>query len=279
MNAAQRADIEVTATAPFALSSRAQASGVRLVTFPHLPSTNEEAIRLARGGEKGPLWLVTDCQTSGRGRRQRPWASSRGNLASTFLYTADIAPAAASTLGFVAGVALVEALNDLCSPKVHADQSFRLKWPNDVLREGAKLAGILIEAEQIAPTQLAIAVGIGVNIVSAPHDVPYPATALKQVLPELDAPHLFEALSARWQENFAVWDHARGFDAIRTRWLAHATGLGAPVRIEIGSSIIEGVFETIDRDGRLIVRGENGARTPISAGDVYFGTAASARRM
>ena len=266
---------------PFALGPRAVSAGYRLVSFDRTGSTNAEAMARAREGEYGPIWLVTSEQTAGRGRRHRPWIAPRGNLASSILEVIDVSPAVAATLGFAAGLALATALQ-----KVSIEASlrsagsdhmnYRLKWPNDVLAGGHKLAGILLEAEAVADNRLAVVVGIGTNVVAAPEGTPTPATSLRALGVDISAGELFTALSDTWAQFRGIWDNGRGFGEIRRLWLERAHGLGAPVAIQAGGARIEGTFDTIDEQGCLIVRQADGKRVPISAGDVYFGSAASA---
>jgi BirA family biotin operon repressor/biotin-[acetyl-CoA-carboxylase] ligase len=151
-----------------------------------------------------------------------------------------------------------------------------LKWPNDVLAKGAKLTGILLEAEQVA-AGLAVVVGIGTNIVGAPTGTPTPATSLRALGIEVSAEDVFTALSDSWAEYIGIWDKGRGFGEIRRAWLARAAGLGQPVAITTGNAIIEGTFDTIDDQGCMVVRTTEGRLVPITAGDVYFGSAATAR--
>jgi BirA family biotin operon repressor/biotin-[acetyl-CoA-carboxylase] ligase len=227
-------------------------------------------LKRVRAGEQGPLWLATAHQTAGHGRRQRPWISPPGNLACSVIETLTTDHAGAATLGFAAGLALETALRQVSGDAA----SFRLKWPNDVLADNEKLAGILIEAEPITKG-LAAVVGMGVNVVAAPDGTSYPATSLKALGVATDAETLFAALTDAWAEWFAVWDHGRGFGAIRTQWLARAAGLAAAIQVRQGERVIDGVFETIDEAGRLVVS-HNGEATKIAAGDVYFGAAMSA---
>jgi len=153
---------------------------------------------------------------------------------------------------------------------------FSLKWPNDVLAGQRKLAGILLEAESVAGGHLAVVVGIGTNIVAAPEGTPTPATSLAALGINIGAQELFATLSDAWAEFRGIWDNGRGFGEIRRLWLARAAGLGQPVAIHTGGSTVEGIFDTIDETGCMIVRTADGKRIPISAGDVYFGSAASA---
>ena len=153
---------------------------------------------------------------------------------------------------------------------------FSLKWPNDVLAGQRKLAGILLEAEAMADKRLAVVVGIGTNVVAAPEGTPTPATSLAALGVHIDAEGLFAVLSDAWAEFRGIWDDGRGFSDIRRLWLERATGLGQPVSIQAGAATVAGTFDTIDATGCMIVRTPEGKRVPISAGDVYFGQAASA---
>lgn len=263
----------------FALGPRAAGRGYRLEAFESIGSTNAEALTRARNGERGPLWLVTDKQTAGRGRRQRVWVSPPGNLAATILETTSVPPTVAATLGFAAGLALESALKAVSMESVMrsggmAQANFLLKWPNDVLANRDKLAGILLEAETI-DGRLSVAVGMGTNIVSAPEGTPYPATSLSALGIAANAGDLFMALSESWAELRGIWDDGKNFSEIRRRWLASAAGLGEHVSIQSGTSTVEGIFETIDDAGCMILAARDGKRVPIAAGDVYFGSVKS----
>jgi BirA family biotin operon repressor/biotin-[acetyl-CoA-carboxylase] ligase len=265
----------------FSLGSRAVSAGYRLAAFDHIGSTNAEALARARDGERGPIWFVTSEQTAGRGRRHRAWIAPRGNLASSVLEVIDVSPSSAATLGFAAGLALEAALQKL---SIEAslrsagsdDMKFSLKWPNDVLAGRQKLAGILLEAETVADNRLAVVVGIGTNVVAAPEGTPTPATSLAALGVHIGAEELFATLSDSWAEFRGIWDAGRGFGEIRRLWLERAAGLGQPVAIQTGSSTIQGTFDTLDETGCMVIRTADGKRVPISAGDVYFGSAASA---
>jgi BirA family transcriptional regulator, biotin operon repressor / biotin---[acetyl-CoA-carboxylase] ligase len=265
----------------FLLGPRAVSAGYRLAAFDHIGSTNAEAMLRAREGERGPIWFVTSEQTAGRGRRHRPWIAPRGNLASSVLEVIDVSPAVAATLGFAAGLALEAALQKVSIEaslrSAGSDEmKFSLKWPNDVLAGRQKLAGILLEAEAVADERLAVVVGIGTNVVAAPEGTPTPATSLAALGVHIGAEELFATLSDAWAEFRGIWDHGRGFGEIRRLWLERAAGLGQPVAVRTSGAPVEGTFDTIDETGCLIVRTSGGQRVPISAGDVYFGSAASA---
>ena len=273
----------------FALGPKAEATGCRLTVFDEIGSTNAEALALAAAGDTGNHWLVTDRQTAGRGRRGRPWETPRGNLAATHLSVLDCPPAVGATLGFVAGLSLDEALRrltpglgvatvlDWAEAAGESTDRLRLMWPNDLLLDGKKLAGILLEASPLGDGRVAIATGIGVNVVSAPAGLPYPAVAMAELGSAIAAAELFAALSDAWASYSRIWDQGRGFDVIRRSWLARAAGLGADVAVTVGGEVLAGVFETIDAEGRLVIRGHDGRRREVAAGEVHFGVAATVR--
>ena len=262
------------------LGPKAASAGYRLAAFDRIGSTNAEALSHARKGEQGPIWFVTTEQTAGRGRRQRAWTAPRGNLASSILEVMDVSPGVAATLGFAAGLSLESAIERL-SREANLRRAgghalkFALKWPNDVMAERQKLAGILLEAEAVAGDRLAVVVGIGTNVVAAPEGTPTPATSLAALGVHVRAEELFASLSDAWVEFRGIWDNGRGFAAIRRLWLERAFGLGERIAIQTGTVTVDGTFDTIDETGCLIVRTAEGKRMPIAAGEVYFGAAAS----
>lgn len=264
----------------FTLGSQAITAGYKLAAFDQIGSTNVEAMSRARDGERGPMWFVTSEQTAGRGRRQRAWIAPRGNLASSILEVMDIQPAVAATLGFAAGLAQATALQKASIEAAMrlgpSAPKYMLKWPNDVLADGKKLVGISLEAEAIGGS-LAVVVGIGTNVVAAPEGTPTPAVSLAALGVQISAEELFAAMSDSWVEHFGIWDNGRGFADIRRLWLERAAGLGGNVAIQTGNATIEGIFDTVDDMGCLIVRTADGRCLPIAAGDVFFGTAASVR--
>lgn len=252
----------------FALGPQARSAGYAVVSLETAGSTNVEAMAHLKSGGSSPVWFVTDHQVSGRGRRNRAWMSIKGNLAATVGEAIDVAPAQAATLGFAAGAALAAALQKFGVPA-------KLKWPNDVLLDGAKLSGILLEAEAISDGRLAIVVGIGVNVVAAPQGLPYAAASLREAGYAVSAAEVFEALAENWSEMRLLWDNGQGMPALRQRWLAHAAGIGGQVTIQIGGRTVSGIFETIDETGHMIVMTDEGRRMPIASGEVFFGDAAS----
>jgi BirA family biotin operon repressor/biotin-[acetyl-CoA-carboxylase] ligase len=243
--------------------------GVRLVVHDEIDSTNEEAKRLLLAGERGPLWIVAGKQSQGRGRLGRGWESPPGNLYATLLLS-EVGPLQkAPQLGFVASVAAIEALISATG----LSGRLALKWPNDILLDGAKLAGILLEA---APTPIMGAegvsaiIGFGVNCASAPKNTPYPAISLMDCgFAALSAPMLFSFLSDAMVSSLDLWESEAGFQAVRTRWLSRAAGLGENIKVALANETIEGRFKTIDGSGRLIILTHLGERV-VEAGDVFL---------
>jgi BirA family biotin operon repressor/biotin-[acetyl-CoA-carboxylase] ligase len=236
----------------------------RFAHFVELGSTNDEAMARARAGDAGRLWISAERQTSGRGRQSRPWSSPSGNLYASLLLIDPSPQALAPQLGFVAGVALIDALRT-----VSPDVPVALKWPNDVLSNGAKLAGILLEGSSLSSGSFACVIGCGVNCAAHPDNLSYAATDLAARGAVVDAGALLAALSASFASWLDVWSAGNNFAAIREAWLARAAGLGGPVRARPPTGEIEGIFETIEETGRLVLRGPNG-RVTIDAGDVFL---------
>ncbi|MET3925328.1 biotin--[acetyl-CoA-carboxylase] ligase [Devosia sp. 2618] len=272
----------------FALGPKARAAGYRLRGYDSVGSTNSEALDAAAAGDVGGIWFAARQQTAGRGRRGRPWVNPPGNLAATLLIVPDADPTSVATLGFVAGVSLSAALSAILPGgivKVGIDGAdsaggegrIALKWPNDVLADGAKLAGILLEANKLPDGHHAIAIGIGVNVLAAPTGLPYPATSLKDLGAIRTAEDVFEALSDAWVDAFGLWNDGHGISEVLRRWRGSAAGIGAEVAVNQNGEVLRGIFETIDDAGRLIVRADDNRRIAISAGDVHFGATASAR--
>jgi BirA family biotin operon repressor/biotin-[acetyl-CoA-carboxylase] ligase len=272
--------------ASFALGPGAISRGYRVFSYDEIGSTSSEAVRAAESGDVGDVWFASLRQTAGRGRRGRVWETPSGNLAASLMVVPDGDPALAATLGFVAGVALNRALGAVLPAglvKTGIDGAdgpggrIALKWPNDLLADGAKLAGMLLESAKRPDGRSAVVIGIGVNVISAPSGLPYPATSLRDLGVAISAETIFAALSDEWVAAYELWDNGRNVPAILSLWRGAAAGIGAEVAVSRDDGIVRGIFETIDDTGRLIVRANDNSRIAISAGDVHFGVTASAR--
>ncbi len=260
MNGSDRAP----AAAPLAIA------GWRVVRHTKLGSTSDEARRLALSGDAGRLWILADEQSAGRGRQGRVWSSPPGNLYASALLLAPCEIVIAPQIGFVAGVALRRAVADLGASEV------RLKWPNDLVLDGAKLAGLLVEGVTVPGGAFAASVGFGVNLASSPRGLAYPTTDLRRALGrDVSVQVLFEALAARFDEALARWARGAGFAAIREAWLGSAAGLGGPIRVSDPRGAREGVFEGLDAQGRLLLRAR-GAIDAIESADLTLISSSSA---
>jgi BirA family biotin operon repressor/biotin-[acetyl-CoA-carboxylase] ligase len=228
-------------------------------------STNSLARERAVAGERGPVWLAAKRQSSGRGRRGRAWTGLEGNLFATGLYTLQCEPARAAELSFAAALAVAA----VCDRALGDPQRARVKWPNDVLVDGRKVSGILLESGQAPGGGLWLAVGIGINLVAHPEDAERPATSLAAAggALERDAAldvlvEAFETLRQRWLKD--------GFGPVRDGWLARAHGLGERCEARLEGETVTGVFADLAPDGSLRMDLDNGGRRYISAGDVFF---------
>ena len=233
--------------------------GYRLIRHAELDSTSSEARRLAEAGEAGPVWIIADRQTAGRGRRGRAWETATGNLAATLLLRPAVPPAIIGQLSFAAALAVAETASHFAP-----GAAITIKWPNDVLAQGRKLAGILLEA---GPNWLAI--GIGINLAQFPQGTEFPATSLAQlgIAPPSSAEAL-TILAARLAHWYDAWMQD-GFEPLRAAWLMRAQGLGGPIRARLPAETRIGVFDGIDQSGALLLN-EQGQVRAIAAGEVFF---------
>ena len=237
---------------------------MRIEVFDALDSTNEDAKRRALAGERGPLWIVARAQSAGRGRRGRAWTSAQGNLFATGLFTLEAGPAQAAQLSFAAALAV----GDMAASVIGPD-AVRLKWPNDVLVEGEKLAGILLESGSAPGGGLWLAVGIGVNLAHHPEDAERPATDLSVHGGGLSPDEAVRTLAQRFEHWRGVWAR-QGFAPIREAWLARAWGLGERCTARLDGETLQGVFADLSEDGSLRLDLNDGRRRLVSAGDVFF---------
>ncbi len=236
--------------------------GYGLKRYDEIDSTNEEARRLAAAGEVGPLWLTATRQTAGRGRRGRSWEMAEGNLAATLLLRPDRPQGEWAQLSFVIAIAAADTMAGFANARI------ALKWPNDVLADGKKLAGILLETAN-GPSP-ALAIGIGVNLAHHPEGTEFPAISLAALgakIPSTD--DALAALAASFVKWYEIW-RAQGFDAIRQAWLARAAGLGSRIRARLATEERSGMFEGIDENGALLLNEGFGRASVLPAADIFF---------
>ncbi|MCK0195635.1 biotin--[acetyl-CoA-carboxylase] ligase [Ancylobacter sp. 6x-1] len=221
---------------------------------------------MARAGGTHPLWVVADRQTEGRGRRGRPWSSPAGNLYASLLLVDAGLPARLPQLCFAASLALYDAVRAITGID---PLRIGLKWPNDVMIDGAKLAGILLEGSTLPDGRPVTVIGMGINCAHHPADTPYPTTSLLKAGYPTEPRALLAALDAAMLDRLAQWSRGAGFAALGEDWVRRATGLGRPVTVRLGHRETEGVFEALDPAGAMVLRHADGSREIINAGDVF----------
>lgn len=248
------------------LDALAERAGYRQIALESVGSTNDEAFARARAGDPGRLWITAASQSQGRGREGRPWSSPPGNLYASLLLVDAVEPRCAAQLGFVAGLALAQAVHRLIGSSV----PIHIKWPNDLVHNGRKLAGVLVEGSQLPNGSFACVLGFGVNCSSHPTGLSYETTDVAAVAAvPVSAADLFAALSLYAPKVLALWDRGKNFAAIREAWLARALPQGSPLTVNSPRSRIVGSFEAIDEQGRLIVSTPSGPVT-VESGDVFL---------
>lgn len=241
-----------------------------LIALDTVDSTNDEAKRLAAVGENSApdgtiVWALE--QTGGRGRRGRVWQSPPGNLYCSLILRPEVGIAAAAQLSFVAALALYDALGNVGEP----GHEVLCKWPNDVLLNGKKVAGILLESESQSNDRLDwLVLGLGVNVASHPEETSYPATSLRVEAIGATVEELLEAFC----RSFLGWTDkwlSQGFAPIRQNWLWRCKGKGERIEVQIGDETVSGIFQDMNEDGALVLATDGGRRL-ITAGDIYFET-------
>ncbi len=241
---------------------------VPILAFDELDSTNSEARRRAEAGEAGPFWITALRQTDGRGRRGRSWETGQGNLAATLLMLTDREPREAAQVSFIAALAV----SDFARAYLPANR-VKVKWPNDVMVDNRKLAGILVESGQWPGGGLWLAIGTGINLLKAPEHAERPAITLSAatMTPPPEPRVALEGLAAAFADWLEIWD-AEGFTAIAAAWTERAQGIGQICSVRLPGETIEGIAEGLDDDGALRLRLADGALRRITAGDVFFGS-------
>lgn len=234
-----------------------------------IDSTNLEARRLFEAGELGPLFLLADEQTAGKGRLDRNWASLRGNCYSTLLLPLTTEIAVVPQIGFVVALAVVEVV------RKHTSATPQLKWPNDVLVRGAKIAGILCEVLSQHP--LTIAIGCGINVAHAPTGLTYPATCLVAESATVTRDEVFQSYQTALAFWLNTWNNGQNFPAIRSAWTNLAIGIGETITMTVGTQHLTGTFETITEQGAVMLKPPHGPPHILHAGDVHIPSLAKLR--
>jgi BirA family transcriptional regulator, biotin operon repressor / biotin---[acetyl-CoA-carboxylase] ligase len=244
-------------------------TGYRLVRMETVDSTNAEARRRALAGEPGPLWIWSQRQSQGRGRGGREWISRHGNLFASLLIGVNCPLRIAGQLALLAGVITFDTIAKLIAYEGRSE--ILLKWPNDILLAGEKVAGMLLENVGGANDSRSIVViGTGINLASHPENLPQPAVSLATYGMTVTPADALEALAATTHEWLGRWGEGSCFPTIRRAWLDRAGPTGRPLTVRVGSQEAEGVYGGLDSDGALRLLMPDGGEYRVTAGDVFF---------
>lgn len=235
-----------------------------LLSYDEVDSTNDEARRLAEGGASHGAFIWAKRQSAGRGRMGRPWISEEGNLFVSVLLKPDVAMECLSELSFVTSLAAIDTLR----PIVGEEQELKLKWPNDVLLNDRKVAGVLLESFRTEDGKTWVVAGLGVNVEHFPQDVMFPATCLMASGVQIvSAKIVLSRFIHHFIQQYDAWMEG-GFAPVRTAWRQQAWRLGELVTVRSGEDVVTGRFEDIDEKGRLRLMMPDSVRRIISAGDM-----------
>lgn len=240
---------------------------VELIRFTSVESTNDTAKQLAANGAKSGTLVWADEQTRGRGRGGHDWHSPPGNLYSTMILRPDKSAQETAGLSFIAALAISDAVQEL----LPSSATLNLKWPNDVLINSKKVAGILLESAAVGSGDAEwVVIGCGVNIDNHPETTGNEATSLtNEGCNNVDVRGLLESYVRHlldWEERW----QADGFNPIRTAWLQRAIGVGKPVHVRLSTDEFEGLFTDMDASGALLVELPDGDVRRVTAGDVFL---------
>jgi BirA family biotin operon repressor/biotin-[acetyl-CoA-carboxylase] ligase len=241
--------------------------GYRHIALEEVGSTNAYALELARAGEGGNLWVTAVRQSAGKGRRGRQWVSEPGNLYASLLLVDPAPVSRLGTLPLAAALGVYRALRPYFS---RHPQALSIKWPNDILVDGHKICGILLESETLPVGHVAVVIGCGINCSTHPENPLYPTTDLAACGIEAGPDDVFPSLAIEMARVLTEWDRGKGFADIREAWLLAAGGKGGPVTVRWQEGEATGLFEDIDRDGYLLLN-VGDKRQRISTGDLFFG--------
>ena len=252
----------------FTSSSPKLPSGYRLLRMEAVDSTNAEARRRAKVGEPGPLWIWSARQSQGRGRGGREWISRPGNLFASLLIGVNAPQRVAGQIALLAGVIAYDTIAKLIAYEGRSE--LLLKWPNDILLAGEKLAGVLLEnVGSTVENRSVVVIGTGINLASHPEDLPQPAISLGAYDIMVTPAEALEVLAATTHEWLARWGEGSCFPTVRRAWLDRAGPAGRPLRVKVHGEETEGVYGGLDADGALRLMTPDGEYR-IAAGDVFF---------
>ncbi len=248
--------------------------GVGARFFNECDSTNKLAAELAASGDKGPVWITAGCQTTGRGRQGKVWTSKPGNLYTSLLFSPQLKPMDAGALPFITALAVRDTFVKLGLPS----EQVQCKWPNDILVNGKKASGILIESSAKGGAYLDhVIVGVGMNLLHSPSDAAFKATSFfEETGKTVEVQNALQILSHALKERLDKWDIG-DFTPIKQEWTENAWGLGQTREIRTANSTFEGTLLGLDEQGGLSVLLASGEEQSIYAADIFPSLAGNKR--
>ncbi|HTO34457.1 MAG TPA: biotin--[acetyl-CoA-carboxylase] ligase [Pararhizobium sp.] len=247
---------------------RIRLDDIRHTVLGDVGSTNTECLNRARAGDPGLHWVTATRQIAGRGRRGRSWTSEAGNLYASLLLIDPAPMEKLHSLPLAVAVAVQNAIQSVMPP---GSEPVMIKWPNDILIEGKKCCGILLEGEGLPNGHHALVIGIGINVALTPDHGLYPVTSLHAQGVSVSPDDLFARLFVSMADALQVWNRGEGIASIIAQWRSAAGGIGQKITVNLPDRSLSGRFEGIDEDGRLMLDLGAGMIQRIAAGDVFFG--------
>ena len=230
-----------------------------IIWYDSVGSTNDEARARLAADKRDPVWIAAACQTRGKGRLGRHWISEPGNLYASLIWPTNATLKRLASLSLVAGLAVRDAVI-----LAGVAGQVQLKWPNDVLVDGRKVAGILIETTSATGSHIAI-IGCGLNLAHHPSDTRWPATSLAACNITIEPSEMLEKLRAAMHARLGQWADGAGLSGIHDDWMNAALGRGSRILVEGGK---QGVFSGLSDDGALQLTLDDGSVWTHHAGDV-----------
>jgi BirA family biotin operon repressor/biotin-[acetyl-CoA-carboxylase] ligase len=238
---------------------------MKIINKDSVSNTNEELKAMARDGAKSMTMLCAKEQTAGRGRHGREWKSKAGNLHASILLR-GIPQEKAHELVFIAALAVVETVESFLF-----DQEVTLKWPNDVLVDGKKIAGILLESEISGSDLDFVVIGIGLNVAATPEGLDGMATSFKDFETQVDLSEVKQLLGEAFTEYLEIWldsSEAGGFERIGNLWMQYAAFLDKEISVKLPQGEVRGIFKGMNAKGEMILE-KAGVENLYSSAEIF----------
>lgn len=251
----------------YALHNEAIINNYKFMHYDVIESTNDAAYAIANDKQDSKYWVVADRQTAGRGRRGRNWKSPQGNLYTSLLLYDEIAFKDVNALSYIAGVSLLDTINNFATLYNIPSLDIGLKWPNDVMLSGKKLAGILVETKSTLDENLAVVIGMGVNIATKIAVPQYATSCLHEASISCSSAEFFTSLTYYWLHNYNAFKD-KGNLVIRNKWLSYCCSIGKEITLTTENQVRFGVFEGIDENFNCLLRLSDNNLLKVTTGDI-----------